>query len=90
MARPKYDDRSVHAWSPLPNRVATVLVDPRLQTDEIVVPDLLVYVDVMVQLDGTGKATVEGVAWIEWILQSQTLADSPRGNGQVATMSVAW
>ena len=47
------------------DRVATVLVDVRVQALEIVVEDAFVTFHVPVELVGVGTSTEKGVAWIE-------------------------
>ena len=47
------------------DRVATVLVDVRVQALEIVVEDPFVPFHVSVELVSVGTSTEEGVAWIE-------------------------
>ena len=56
--------------------ISTVLVHPRVETGEIVVPDLFLAMGVMVQFDPIRAAAVEGVARSEWVLQGQPCDES--------------
>ena len=47
------------------DRIATVLVDVRVQALEIVLEDAFITFQVSVELIGVGMSTREGVAWIE-------------------------
>ena len=47
------------------DRIATVLVDVRVQALEIVLEDAFVTFQVSVELIGVGMSNGEGVAWIE-------------------------
>ena len=73
------------------DRVATVLVDVRVQALEIVVEDAFVTFHVSVELVGVGTSTEEGVARIERSRGLVRLQEGPYGRmGGAATRPLAF
>ena len=65
------------------DRIATVLVDGRVQDPEIVLEDAFVTFHVSVEVIGVGTSSEEGVAWIErarGLMRLQEGSDGRIGN----------
>ena len=63
----------------MPDRVETVFVGPRVEGGEIDVVDLFIVLDLVMQLDGVGASSEEGVARLESRREVEGLDESTHG-----------